>query len=212
MLLAFILLIGGLIYLFYDDLAKLWTKTFSMDSYELVKDVMTIQQDHQQTFGLGLLTAGRDSLLIPGAGYGITLTWNMYIDSVGPDRIWSTNYARDKPIFRLGNSPQILYNPKYNVLKVLVAYKESPFFSHYPVIELRNVQLDRWNSYAVVIDNNNVKIYFNGKQVVNKKLASVPLIEEADVVLGEKSNNIIGKIQGMRLYFRPYNNAEIKKI
>jgi hypothetical protein len=199
-LLAVILLLGGLIFIFYDKLLGLWTAT-NKDYAILIGEDTAIHQDFQQT-----ITLGRPELITPEAGYGLTFTWSMFIESVGPDRIWHTSYAQDKPIVRLGNSPQILYNPKYNVLKVQVVYKESPFYAHYPVIELRDLPLDTWSTYAVVIENNRVKIYFNGTQVVNRLLAAIPLIEEnTDIILGEEHNNMVGRIKNMRLYFRPYS-------
>ena len=57
---------------------------------------------------------------------------------------------------------------------VIVKYKESPFYAHYPIIELKNIPLQRWNNYAVVIHNNYVKIYLNKQLVINKKLPNIP--------------------------------------
>lgn len=211
-LLGGILLFGGLIFVFYNNLYVPGNKK----SYTLLSGTQSLTQDFETTVPYSLLAPNRDSLMYSEnpdeGGYGISFTWSMYLDQVGPERIWSTSYAKDKPILRIGDSPHIVYNPKYNILKVIVNYKESPFYAHYPVIELRDLPLQTWNQYGVVIDNNKVKIYFNGKLVVNKILSSVPVIESTDITVGEKSNNLVGRIKDLTVYFRPYDNREIKKI
>ena len=203
-LLAGILLIGGLIFVFYEYLYK----AASYDNYTLIENVY----EYESTIPLGKLAPNRSSLILPGYGHGLTFTWAMNLDQVGPERIWATSYSRDKPIIRIGNSPQIYYNPKYNILKVIVSYRETPFFAHYPIIELRDIPLQSWNKYAVVIESNRVKIYFNGQLVVNKELSNIPIIDSTDIIVGEKNNNIIGKVQDLKVYFRPYDNRAIKKI
>jgi hypothetical protein len=215
-LLGGLLLVGGLIFIFYNNLYVPGSKK----SYTLLSGTQTISQDFESTVPYSLLAPNRDSLMVEdsnetsgtGSGYGLSFTWSMYLEQVGPERIWSTSYAKDKPILRIGDSPHIVYNPKYNILKVIVNYKESPFYAHYPVIELRDLPLQTWNQYGVVIDNNKVKIYFNGKLVVNKVLATVPVIEATDITIGEKFNNLVGKIKDLTVYFRPYDNREISKI
>jgi hypothetical protein len=207
-LLGGMLLVGGLIFVFYNNLFQPGTQK----SYPLIKGSYELTQDFESTIPYSLLAPNRDSLMMPESGYGLTFTWSMYLESVGPERIWSSSYAKDKPILRIGDSPHIVYNPKYNILKVIVNYKETPFYAHYPVIELRDLQLQTWNHYAVVIDNNKVKIYFNKKLVVNKQLATTPVIDATDIVLGQKFNNMIGKIKDLTVHFKPYDNREMKQI
>ena len=107
---------------------------------------------------------------------------------------------------------RLYYNPKYNVLRVIVKYKESPFYSHYPIIELKNIPLQRWNNYIVVLHNNDVKIYLNKKLIVHKSLPNIPEVTSSNIIVGEQNNNIIGEISQLRVYFRPYNSKDIKKI
>ena len=158
------------------------------------------------------IVKNRKSLVAPGHGHGLSITWNMKIPNTAGEKLWHSIFSKDKPIIRIGDSPQIYYNPKYNVLRVIVKYKESPFYAHYPIIELKNIPLQRWNNYAVVIHNNYVKIYLNKQLVINKKLPNIPEISNSDIIVGEQNNNIIGTISNLRLYFRPYDNNNIKKI
>jgi hypothetical protein len=207
-LLAGILLFAGLIFVFYQYIYKPSNKA----TFTAIDGIYPLDQNFEATIPFGKFASDRDNIVMPGYGHGLTFSWGMYLEQVGPDRMWSSSYAKDKPILRIGNSPHIYYNPKYNILKVQVSYKETPFFAHYPIIELRDIPLQRWNKFVVVIQENKVKIYFNGKLVVNKKLANEPLLESTDIILGEKYNNIIGKIQDFKVYFRPYDNRDIKAL
>ena len=209
-LLGIILLLGGILFIFYDELVAF--SVFSNEYINLLPGQNTITQDFELTIPLSTIT--KDSkLILPGYGNGLTFTWSMLIDNVGPNRMWSTSYTKNKPIIRIGNSPHIYYNPRDNILSVMVAYSETTFYSHYPIIELKDIiPINTWNKYAVVIENEKIKIYFNGKLVVNKRLTNVPIIDSTDIVLGEKTNNMVGTISDLKLYRRPYNNTEIKKI
>ncbi len=207
-LLAGILLLAGFIFVFYEYLYK----KGGSDSYTLINGLYTIDQNYESTVPFSKFAGTRNNIIIPGYGHGLTFAWTMYLEQVGPDRIWASSYAKDKPIFRIGTSPHIYYNPKYNILKVMVSYKETPFYAHYPVIELKDIQLQRWNKFIVVIQDNRVKIYVNGKLVIDKHLANEPVIESSDIIIGEKFNNIIGKIRDATIYFRPYDNRDVKRI
>ena len=207
-LLAGILLIALLIFIFYDDLFK-GGKTIK---YDLITDGKTIDQDFEKRFILSEIIPDRENMIIPGYGEGLTFTWKMFIPNTMGERGWLTNFGKDKPIIRIGDSPHIYYNPKNNVLKVVLKYKETPFYAHYPVIELKDIPLQTWNHYAVVINGNNVVIFFNGKQVKNHKLNNIPIISNNDIILGELDNNIIGSIKDFTIHFRPYNTYEIRNI
>lgn len=189
---------------------------YSSDSdikyYNFINEPLEISQSYENTVFLTNIVKDRKSLVAPGHGYGLSITWNMKIPNTAGEKLWHSIFAKDKPIIRIGDSPQIYYNPKYNELRVIVKYKESPFYAHYPIIELKNIPLQRWNNYAVVIHDNYVKIYLNKQLVINKKLPNIPEISNSDIIVGEQNNNIIGTISNLRLYFRPYDNNNIKKI
>lgn len=207
-LLSGVLLIGLLIFVFYDSLFK-GGKTIK---YDLITDSKTLTQDFEKRYVISEMIKDRDTLILPGYGQGLTFTWKMFIPNTMGERGWLSNFGKDKPLIRIGDSPHIYYNPKHNILKVVLKYKETPFYSHYPVIELKDIPLQSWNHYSVVINGNIVIIYFNGKQVKNQKLNNLPIISNNDIILGEMDNNIIGNIKDLTIHFRPYNTYEIRKI
>lgn len=207
-LLALIFLIG-LVILLYTIFNK--PKVYKI-YYDLVPGILKMSQSYENTFFISNIIKDRSSIIAPGYGYGLTITWSMNIPNTVGEQFWNSSFNKDKPIIRIGESPQIYYNPKYNVLKVIVKYKESPFYAHYPIIELKNIPLQRWNHYAVVIFNNNIKIYLNKILMINTKLPNIPEILNSDIIVGQQNNNIIGQIRNLRCYFRPFDNEKIKSI
>lgn len=207
-LLAGILLIALLLIVFYNDLFK----SGEVIKYDLITDTKPIDQDFEKRYVLSEIIKDRDTMIVPGHGEGLTFTWKMFIPNTMGERGWLSNFSKDKPLIRIGDSPHIYYNPKNNILKVILKYKETPFYAHYPVIELKDIPLQTWNHYAVVINGNKVIIYFNGKQVKNHKLNNIPIISNNDIILGEMDNNIIGSIKDFSIHFRPYDTYEIGKI
>lgn len=180
--------------------------------HDFITDRMRMNENYEQTEFITDIADGRKSIMLDGFGHGITVSWNMNIPNTMGEQMWHSSFSKDKPIIRIGESPHIYYNPKYNVLRVIVKYKESPFYSHYPIIELKNVPLQRWNNYIVVLHNNDIKIYLNKKLIVHKSLPNIPEVTSSNIIVGEQNNNIIGEISQLRVYFRPYDAKDIKKI
>lgn len=207
-LLAGLLLIALLLFVFYDDLFKGGVKT----KFDLITDDKVIDQEFEKRFVLSQIVPDRDNIVLPGYGEGLTFTWKMFIPNTMGERGWLSNFGKDKPIIRIGDSPHIYYNPKNNVLKVVLKYKDTPFYAHYPVIEIKDIPLQKWNHYTVVINGNDIVIYVNGKQIKNQKLNNIPIISNSDIILGELDNNLIGRIKDFSIHFRPYNTREIRKI
>lgn len=207
-LLAGILLFGLLIIVFYEYLYKDRTT----ESVTLINGQVQIDETFERNFSIAkLLGENRSSIVIPGYGNGLTFKWSMYLEDPVGERYWHSSYTKDKPIFTLGDSPHIYYNPKYNVLKIAVKYNETPFYAHYPIIELKDIPLRRWNEFVVCIDGNRVKIWVNGEYRISKTLANDPIISTSDIILGQKNNNINGGIRDFVLYYRPFSNMDIKK-
>lgn len=205
LILLVILILGGLLVIFYNYLYKSEHEYYNLISV----NEENIDENYEKTHIINDILK-RDELSSPGFGEGIVLKWDMYLPSVMGERNWHSSYSKDKPIIRIGNTPHVYYNPKYNTLKVIVKYNETGFYSHQPIIELKNIPLQRWNNFIVVINNNHVKIYLNGKQIINKELNNLIILELNDIIVGQLNNNINGKIRNFDIYFKPMTHYEIQ--
>ncbi len=204
-----VLIIGGLIFLYYDELI-----IFGKSDYvQIINDSLEIQQSFMETIPKLKVTESADAThySLPGKGNGITIEWNMKLDNPGPGKIWNTSYSKNKPILRIGDSPHIYYNPKLGILRILVSYKETDFNASYPVIELKDVPTNKWVNYIVVIDDNKVRVYVNRELVISKELPNELEIDYDDILIGEVNNNIAGSLGNMKLHRRALTNTEIIK-
>jgi hypothetical protein len=210
-LLIILLFIGVLTLIFYNYLYIGRIK----ERETLIKDTLDITQTFQQTIPLDKLfdLTSRESITLDGIpeGEGLTFIWSMYLPFYTPERIWFTSYDKDKPILRIGDSPQILFNPRDASLKVLVKYKSTQFTTHYPIIELKDIPLQKWNKFIIIIKTNEVKVYLNGEIKIHKKLVNPIIINNDDIHLGEINNNIIGKISDFQILFKPLDVYQVRK-
>lgn len=220
-LLAGILLLGGLVLIFYPQLRKKANPFNNGSSTTLIDEVLQMEHDTERRIPLSKIiplstvTNCNDPNSIGNrlANPGLTISWRMYLDTPGGDRHWTTSYSRDKPIIRIGNTPWITYNHKYNQLSVRLDYgKVSPFYSHRPTIVVPHVPLQTWNTWGIVLDGNEVKVYLNGIQVVNKKLPLTPQLDTADIIIGQENNNIQGKLAKIRLYRYALSAAKLRGV
>lgn len=155
----------------------------------------------------------RNNLALPNNNNSLIITWDMFLPSVGGEIYWSSNYSKDKPIIKIGDSPQIYYNAKYNKLSIILKYLHSPFNNQFPIIELDNILLQNWNTYTVAVQNNNIKVYVNGEIMINRNFDNLIKIDDdknTDIIIGEVNNNIFGKLNNMKLYINNLSNDELK--
>lgn len=205
---SIIFLVGIIFVVFYTY----FYKQGRMQQFMAVSGETVMSDDFEQTALKSAFMSDRNEIVLPGYGNGLTFKWYMYIEDPQAERSWSSNYSRDKPILRIGETPQIFYNPKYNILKLQLKYRESPFYSHYPVLEVKQIPIRRWNYFVISIDGPRIRIYMNKKMVLNKLLPNEPVISTNDIVIGEQGNNFMGRMRDLQVYFRPFNIQDIQSI
>lgn len=204
-LLMAILFLGGIIVIFYPQLRKLG---IANPKTELITETLEMTPDIERRIPISTIIPASDSTL---ANPGLTITWRMYLESPGGDQHWTSSFSRDKPIIRIGNSPVITYNHKYNILRVELEYGDkSPFYSHRPTIEVPHVSLQKWNTWSIVLDGHIAKVYINGIQVINKHLPMPVRLDTEDVIIGQEHNNIKGKLSNIRLYRTALKAAKLR--
>jgi hypothetical protein len=194
--------------------------TFSKKStFEVNKlDLITSEQILDRSFNFSKSISDiikRDKLSLVNENNTIIITWQMYLPNIGGEFYWTSNYTKDKPIIRIGTSPHIYYNAKQNKLKILTKYQYSPFANHYPLIELEDINLQRWNTYTIVLQNYHVRIYVNGELVLSQQLENGIVIDDdktSDLLIGEVDNNLFGKIRNLSIYLTDLSHEKLSKL
>jgi len=156
----------------------------------------------------------RDTLYVPKLGYGLSFVWDMYIPSLGGNDKWHHSFNILKPIISMGDSPVISYHPKKNYLSIVVKYRNNPFYVQFAEIKYKEVKLQKWSRYIVVIDNRTLKLYIDNLLVLIKILPSVIVIYDikSSIILGQQNNNFLGKVKNLSLYPYPLSQNEIDSI
>ena len=178
---------------------------------QLLTTETELNEDYLNTIKTSTLITDRDTLMIPNLGYGLSFAWDMYIPSQNGNDKWQSSFNHLKPIISMNDSPVISYHPKKNYLSVIVKYRNNPFYVQFAEIKFTEIKLQKWCHYIVVIDNRNIKLYINGSLISIKILPSIPVVYDlnSEIVLGEKNNNFLGKINNLMLYPYPLSYSEI---
>ena len=179
----------------------------------LITDETIFSEDYNAVLNTSTLI-DRETLYVPKLGYGLSFSWEMYIPSQGGNDKWQTNFNHLKPIIKMDDSPIISYHPKKNFLSITVKYRNNPFYAQFAEVKFKDIKLQAWSKYVVVIENRNIKLYINGILVSTKILPSVIAITsgKSDIHLGELNDNFLGKIKNLFLFPYPLSFDEIQTL
>jgi len=139
-------------------------------------------------------------------GYGFTVIFDIYIESVPSHKQWTSSFAKSKPILKFNYSPNIYYNPKNNYLDIVLLYKDNDYFENRKHIKIENILVNRWNKIAVRCKNRDITVYLNNKIVNMITIPNVPILNRRKIHIGEKNNNFIGKLKNMVYYSHPIDD------
>ena len=180
----------------------------------LITTETIFDENYYNVLQTSILVTDRDTLLIPKLGYGLSFAWDMYIPSHNSNDKWQTSFNRLKPIISMNDSPVISYHPKKNYLSIVLKYRNNPFYAQFAEIKFKDIKLQKYAHYILVIDNRNIKLYIDGVIMSIKTLPSIPVVYDlnSEIILGEKNNNFLGKINNLKLYPYPLLYSEISSV
>ncbi len=180
----------------------------------LLKNEVEFKEDYINIINMKSLVTTRNTLYVPKLGYGISFVWEMYIPSLSSNDSWHNNFNNLKPIITMMDSPVISYQPKKNYLSIVVKYRDNPFYAQFGEIRIKDIKLQKWSKYIVVIDNRNISIYIDGNIVNTRLLPSVPALYDisSEITLGQIDNNFRGKLRNLTMYPYPLSYKDIKMV
>lgn len=199
-----LVLIGLIIFIFYSQLLK------EKDSETvLLKGPTKFKEDFEKDIDLSNL-GKLDNF---GKGYGLTLSWEMYIPNYSENVNYNSSFNKLKPIMKFGDSPKIYYHPKNGYLSIILKYTDNPFYSNYPEIKIENIKLQKWNKCILIINDRHVNFYIDGKLVKSRTIMNVPVIDfNNNLILGELNNNFHGNVKNIKLLTYPINIKNANKM
>lgn len=191
----------------YDKLVNI----FDDETKILIDKEIKFTRKYEEKMTIGQFLGNRQYLINPGKGIGMSINWDMYIPNTLGNKGWTSNYNELKPILLFGESPLIYFHPKKNQIFINIKYRVHEQYFEYEQIKI-DVKLQKWNNYFLTFNNREVYVYINGNLEVIKILNNVPIIttnEDKFIQIGEKYNNLIGKINNLIIYFKYFSPKEV---
>ena len=137
------------------------------------------------------------------SGIEFTVRFWLFIKSNSQSSDWKNNFNTEKIIFKLdqndgdkNGSPILFYNAKKGTLHLdtivggmdtrdITNDDNSGNFIGLPErFDIGKVKLQKWCHYAIVFDNRNIDIFYNGELYKSHKLSNVPLIGRSTISFG----------------------------
>lgn len=198
-----VIIIGFALFMSYKNLFT----NFNKKKYVLIADEnLKLDEKFQRNVEMGSILGGqKQNFNDDGRGFGLSVSWEMKLDNVQGNKNWNSKYDKLKPIIKIGNTPTIHVNHKDSTLIITLQYKDNPFYSHNPQIEIP-IFTSKTCKYLVVINGRRVSIYIDEKLVKSVYLGNVPYLDIGDdvvVQVGEQNNNFQGSLNNMMLYYHP---------
>jgi len=137
------------------------------------------------------------------SGIEFTIRFWLYIKDNPQSSNWKNSFNTEKIIFKLdqndgdkNGSPILLYNARKGTLHLdtlvggidtrdITNSDNSGDFIGLPErFDIGKVKLQKWCHYAIVFDNRNIDIFYNGELYKSHKLSNVPLIGRSTISFG----------------------------
>lgn len=128
-------------------------------------------------------------------GKKYTLSFMIYVKNNSENSNWDNGYNEHKGILSRFGSPNIIYFPKVNILRISVMYKNDYGIKKYYYFDIKNFNYQKWEHIILVVNNRNVDVYLNGNMIKSTHLPNVPFILNKEVFVGQKGNNFNGEIK-----------------
>ena len=125
--------------------------------------------------------------------------------------LWADNFRNPKTILKNNTAPDILYEPRDNVLVIRVQYYDTEKIKTHE-IRIPNIPIQIWTQYAIIINGREICIYINNKLYHCYTLPNVFLSPTGDMKVGEQFNNFLGYIDEMYYYNRCLTMSEISRL
>ena len=192
-----------LLFLFYYYGDYLFGSSSTSNSYQVFADEMKVDETFEVNVEFSDFIGKRESLFLDGEGTNISFYWEMKVPNMQGTEPINSSSNKYKPLIRFGSGPNIYYHPRKSILDFVVKYKDNPNYPKFSHTQVE-VKQQRWNKFLCVIRGKLIFIYINGELVKSNTLGNVPFIANSPkemLKIGDRNNNIIGKIRNLTIYF-----------
>ena len=152
------------------------------------------------------------NLPVSDEGYKFTYSFWLYLKNIPENGNWKSRYNEFYYIlFRFG-SPNVLYYPKGNILRIFMSYKDESSDVAKESIDVIDLNLQKWHNIVIILENKNLDIYLDGDIYSSLKLKNVPFIYNRPLIIGHKNSNFNGHIAKLEYYNNSLNHNQINQL
>lgn len=130
-----------------------------------------------------------------------TICGHIYIDD------WKYRYSNEKVVLEKGNNSPKIYLDKY-INNLIFQVNTSSDIASYTI---KNVDINRWFHFALVVSGLDIELYYNGKVYRSKLLSSLPRLNNDNIIVCPEEG-FSGLVYDFRFYWEPLTYNEINKI
>jgi hypothetical protein len=117
---------------------------------------------------------------------------------------FTTGFGERRPILNRENSPGVFLDSTSNSLIFSVKT-----YGGVETILVENIPAKKWIHFAIVVDQQAVHVYINGKLRQHHTLGQLPDLSDGPVVFGKGWDGVVGKVT---FYARSLTNMEVDKL
>jgi hypothetical protein len=205
-----VFLIGMFVVLFFVLVAFLYYNS-TKDYTTLVGDILPLYNNFQQKIP--------SDMIPPTHSLKMTFILWVYIDNNPENSQWFSNFTGDKIIMDKGGSPDVIYLPYSNSIKILMNVKDIrqpiqtdnsnnnvysdtaqslEFKEKKQEIEVQDIKFQQWTQIAIMVNNRYVDVFHNSVLVKSALLENVPILNNKEIILGKPKHNpniFLGKLE-----------------
>jgi hypothetical protein len=205
-----VFLIGMFVVLFFVLVAFLYYNS-TKDYTTLVGDILPLYNNFQQKIP--------SDMIPPTHSLKMTYILWVYIDNNPENSQWFSNFTGDKIIMDKGGSPDVIYLPYSNSIKILMNVKDIrqpiqtdnsnnnvysdtaqslEFKEKKQEIEVQDIKFQQWTQIAIMVNNRYVDVFHNSVLVKSALLENVPILNNKEIILGKPKHNpniFLGKLE-----------------
>ena len=150
---------------------------------------------------------------LPHSKIGTKFTYSfwLYLNNNSENTNWNSSFNSDKIIIhREESSPKVTYNPKFNLLKLHINYKNDEGNNTDFILETHELKVQKWQYIVIVLDNRTLKLFIDNKLNRTGFLPNVPFLFSKNYN-GEANKNINGSIFNLKYYNYVISKNEMKR-
>ena len=133
-------------------------------------------------------------------GYKFTYSFWVYLKNIPENGNWKSKFDNHYYIIYRFGSPNIIFFPKTNILRIEMTCKNNSSDVVKDYIDIDTLKSQQWQNIVIVLDNKNLDIYLDGILETALNLKNVPFIYKRPLLLGHKNANFNGHIAKLEYF------------